>query len=934
MRALLVLALFTVSACSKWPPIPVDGAKRLSTDARLGFIVTETGQKLFTYVDANASSGTLYVAVYTGEGPDPSLQKVPPRVRFYSVNEATTEAKELPDPQLTPTNGFTLYNTLTPASLLYASVENGEVAWFDGTAWTKLAPLPAELRRADATFVGRSPTEVVAAIPEEVWVLHAGAWQRVLLSQHVSIGPWDSAGLRVTTLLTQTCTSLLDVATVTRGAETCQTTTMRELSRTAFNGTTDDFQLLELGASGSSISWHYANGTWRAGSFLNLAFSRFTPKSTVLVGQTGTELTATNPLNGVGGLVALRDGAIDRVLLSPFTAALTCGCLRDDDATCDCVRRGPVSSLAITPDGATAFLFGVDTADAHRKIFVRKFVLPQADVFDAISCSPACMVPFSCQANTLTTTACLYDQTRLPTERLNDNPAVALTLTGPLGPTTATMSVAFLDGGDASSDVQITTPLPSLTLQGAPHTGLRLTFTQPGYVTRTVEVTLPDLQRTADLGPVFFTRGTLLGEAAWQTNTDPPFSTSLPRSSGLITPVKSEDGGARWVWIDSSDAGLTTAPLADTSLDSARRARVDPKGRYLLLPTATGLALYDVSSRQRLGELPGADWDTNFVDFAVSADVVAVRRGAPTNFGLGETAGSTEVLSFGPSGLTSLWQVSTPGTKARLSGDGQSMTRLESARTVLRTATTNLSLGLLQNPLISGDGQHVLDLPPPSTSFTLLDHLADGGAAVLSGNANFVVADPTGFTWVESPGVVKNLNGIVMSSGLRPLGSGVPRLGVLYVQPQSGTMLTPLLGATEPVPNTAGFAERWSGEAVALTTNEVVLLGAPALHVPVSQGVVFGPSNTLLWKSTEPATLRTVDPQTGFVVPGTSPWVPAGTGLPTPLIDGHFSAAGDPRLDAYFMPCLLYAWPRVNYTVANDGTVTKLDGGFDLACVN
>ncbi|MBM4783526.1 MAG: hypothetical protein GQE15_38105 [Archangiaceae bacterium] len=664
MRAMIFVAL-ALTGCSKWPAI--ESSKRLPTDPRLGFVLVETGPQVPTFVEASAANGRLMVGVFTGAGVDPDLQPTTPALRFLEVESKTGAATPLPSAPLTPTDDFDFGVTLTERTILFSSAKTGEAAYFDGTAWFALPTLPVDAR-STRFMIARSATEIVVR-GSNLYRLVGSAWQLVPIGARLVLGPWGNTGLRVITQPGTLCTSLLDVSTGTLTTPVCQFTNAGTIQFDAVNGTVDDFQLI----TSPGYVWHFQAGTWHAGEILPIDRPRATPAGAELIVDVTPKTQADAFQSPVATLMALRGGAKSRVLLPASSAAITCACDRSDDSACECVRRPLVNGLTVFGDGSAAVLFGVSDADARRQIFVRRFDLPGDTGFDRATCSTPCPTAKACHFVSLTDTACIWDLSQSSTGPLSDDPAVTLTTVTPRDGMAVTLSVTLLDGGAA--DVTMATPLPNLTLLGKAHVGYRLSLSGPDLVTKHVEVTMPDTQRTAELGAIPLVRGIRLGDVLWPLSSNQSH-TVVSRGGGMAVPVTSGNG-ARWWWLQGlADGGVTTQDLL-AAPSSPRRARIDPNGRFLLLPTDVGLALLEVQTLRVVDTLAGTDWDTNFVTFANAADVFAIRRGGPSSTASAEPAGITELIAFSANGFTRRFQVTTPGTVLEVAGLGGSVLRLE-----------------------------------------------------------------------------------------------------------------------------------------------------------------------------------------------------------------------------------------------------------------
>ncbi|MBX7098302.1 MAG: hypothetical protein K1X89_11365 [Myxococcaceae bacterium] len=939
MRALALVLGLAVAGCStKWPYVDPAGAKRLSTDARLGFIVAETGPQLPTFVDLEASTGKLMVGLYVGEGVDVDLQRTEARLSFSEVDPVTGASTPLPAPMLTPTSDLRLSTVLADKGLLYSSTRTREVAFFDGTGWTRLPDLPAGVG-ASRSLAARSATEVVLRTQDTVWVVKGGAWKSVYVGQQVVFGPWSASGLTLVTHPGQLCLSTLDVGQGTVSAETCEFTNAGTLVEDAFNGTPSEFQLLTFVSSGTGYAWHFQAGHWRAGELVSAARVSPTWKSDALVAVTSSSVGDLPIYEGEGGLVALRDGVQSMALAPPFSSALSCACTRATDASCDCARRPLVTALELLPDASAAFVFGVSTADAKRQVFVRRLTLPDTKGFDPATCSPTCMAQQVCAFKTPTDTACIIDPTSHGSGRLEQNPVVSLTVVTPFDGTQVTVELSHPDGG-AADDAKLVTLPPALSIRAAPNQPLRITLSANDHAPRVIVFTMPDPLRTAELGPVYLPRGLKLGLAP--PGLGPVTSTTavLPTGGAMALAVGTDDGGVRWELLAERDGGLERTVLRDAA-SAPRRARVDPAGRFFFLPGASGLALLDAHTLQPLGELPGTDWDLGASLFAAGADVLAVQRGGPS-----PSPAATEVLAFSATGLTSRFQVSTPGTVEALSADGTAVLRKEGSAWVVHTALgafTPSTLG--QGPLLSADGTHVYSQQGAVVPFTLLDHSADGGTATVSTVATFAVVPTTGgLRYSEygpgSTGILKQRDGdgatsVLVDGGISGIALGVPRLGVLYTQPpaQQGPSTSQTAGYPDLPGGSLAFSERDTGEVLALAgcsgcQSLVLARGAPPRPVYFAGVPVFGAGNdrALVGRAIAP-----IDPVTHGPRSPATPFAPMQG--PAPVLDGRFTFSGDPRQDALGMPCAPYAYPSVRYQVASDGKVTSSPGPDGLYCV-
>jgi len=921
VRRALVLAALALSACSDWPPITA--SPPLSIDPRLGMIVTETSIQRPVYIDAAASTGQLYVGVYIGLGLEQDLTVVLEKeLRFYAVDTTTGTSTQLPKPPIAATNRFFFGTVIGDRGLLVATRDTKEAAFFDGTAWTKLPNLPYE----PSNIIARSATEVAFRLQGVVSVLHAGAWQQVVANAKASFGPWDAArGVRLITIDATTCVSFLDLVNATQSTPSCQRTSMVNLNLDSINGTADDFQVLEAQGVVNGIVWHFSNGQWDTGALATLTHTRPTPRFTGMIASPPDEQPTSGGLTPAGAIVSLRGGQFERVLLEKFTAAITCGCDRETDRTCDCVRRELTSGFTVDGDASQGWLFGVSDLGTHRRFFARHFAFPDTAGFNPLTCEPSCATGKVCLATSLTKQECVNDASHVSQTNLTNNPALQFQVLGPIEPAPVAMEVTLADGG-ADDQVTLLSTLPNVTLTARPHERYRVTLTADGWLTRSFEVTMPDTFMTADLGKIWLARGVLLGEGDGALNAIPTAIGAPSHGGWMVLPVSGQ-----WTLVQAVDGGVSQRALGPVPA-TPLRPRVDPTGRFMLVVTPTGLQLFDAQTIQPVGaELPGTQWNTGSAIFSMGSDAVALDEGT-----------ASTVLRFSASGLSRAF--SAMGTTVDLSGDGTAVLVRIQGQYAVATAAGTLGRANYTRPLISRDGTHVYDQVGTVVPFSLIDHADDGGVSTISTRATFVTVDPRagGVVFTENvngQGVVRTESTTLIDGGIYSMGSGLGRQGLLYVQASStATTMTPVVGSTETLMGAYAFEERETGQAIATPTCtgacEFVLFGEqPARRIKAGQGVVFGAGDD---RAFQPLTLRidAVDPVTGAVTMGTR-FTPMGG--PMPMLDRRFNdpnAGGQARMDSFGLPCMPFDWPTWRYEVSSSGVVTAVDGGLQRACVS
>lgn len=355
MRSIVLLALVACTSESPWPRPTLEP---LPDDPRLGTIVEREETSNGADVTAAMVADDVWIAIAQYGTP----------ARMYRVRDlANPQIYRLPDAPAFEQAKFGV--AWTPGVVVF-----GNSVW-NGAGWTA-TPWPPNPVSHRPEWIARSPTEVIVA--NQYW--NGVTWQTLPIdsASPSTLGPWDSSGIRVITTptLQQLCTSVLNLATLTFGSETC--TSIDGLAyevHSAQNGIVDDFMVVV--DTGISRFYRFHSGAWTAGDEY--------PRGYFLDPAPGSPMTTTaanHPyidFRHQAGVVEVRDARVTRRLFPQFEATLTCTCDRSQDPACPCATGLVYPQIVFNREHTMAAMVVLDVIDNRRTVYARGVPVPLAE---------------------------------------------------------------------------------------------------------------------------------------------------------------------------------------------------------------------------------------------------------------------------------------------------------------------------------------------------------------------------------------------------------------------------------------------------------------------------------------------------------------------------------------------------------------------------
>ncbi len=580
-RAVVVIALLSAS-CGGLTWGTFEGGPRTPYPEALGVLVAEGHPLRPTQVFLDTSTREPLVAVVTAAGVNGDVrQRSNTTIEFFRVDLETRVSTKLP-PLPFYAETFTFHLAADPRAALISS--DNKVAYFDGTAWRRLADLPVS-SVSRGQLLALDGARVVGQF-DGFSMLDGATWRQV--ATRGVLGPVATNGFRVLSASIdnsapwpyQVCTQRFSWQGV-EADRVCFDNIDSDEVQPAANGTLDSFH-----AKVGDTLLHFLSGRWTRGNELKGAL------------QAAPTLAQVSVQGAANETWLVSGGSVRRRLAPQFAPALG-----------EFTPEGEVRAMA---DGSGLVVAGTVVVDARRYITARKLEFTSSAAEFGPVCELECPSGHRCQAvdpvnNGGRTQGCVADDllvnVGLPRAR------VTMQLSGVDAGDEWAVSLLPVDGGAVGMTVE--TPPPALTLVGDELTPFVLVVTRSGHAPSRHELTSPYAGRVADLGRIPLVAAPSAG-VTWGNGSFVDSLNTLVLPQALVVRRVEGDGGTNWLALQKSDdGGISTRVLSSgrvTQSTVVAPAVYASRANRLFIANATSLQAWDATTLEPRGEVPGTDW--------------------------------------------------------------------------------------------------------------------------------------------------------------------------------------------------------------------------------------------------------------------------------------------------------------------------------------
>jgi len=710
-RLSIFLLLLALGCADDTPVDPPPELGPLAQDERLGTLVLEGSQMRETSFIAYYVGDQIFVVVYQGSGYDDVLDMAAEEeLRFFEVDDVTYTVIEHAAPPVTPAARFLGSIDIDGNALAFATAPpegDGEMAFWDGSAWSVLPPPPVPTAELGG-LLSRSSGRILTRSGSRAFLYDGTEWIEVDVPADaidVRLGPWDSEGFRLVYVADDRLgTQRYSGSTAeTRGDPEELRGDFRGLISSAINGDTSSFQISTGDTATGGFSVLLEEGALEVVDRIDPGLFFAAPGSdTTLFARDGS------PEHGL----RFSSGAqVGEVALFPFRPHLTCGCDRTVDLSCPCVDREPTAiSYLGAPTADRLAMTMVDDVEGSRSIYVRVVDLPiiESPFLDRDGpCQLPCGIdgePLECVLSTQGRPECvpigsvpdggLLDAGPLPFDAGPEAGVLyGATMTGTFARSNEGPAPAIVEVVPASEDAVFeVTYEGGFSIACTPETDYRITIRSADeHRPVVIDVTSPTFGNTLHLGDFTMVQGEPLGPA-WGDEAIAPTAVVSPADGTMVVV-----GGDGWHVVEPDTGSVTGVaathlagspgllPTSRELLFEAPRLMLTNDDTLVLAETETGLTAIDLDAGSLTGEV-STNVDLGSVTFADSAPVAMfARTGTKSMPGSGPI-----VVGWGGGMFRELLSIDVTGEEDWLNPDGTRVMRIEGGAVVEYDISTGM----------------------------------------------------------------------------------------------------------------------------------------------------------------------------------------------------------------------------------------------------